>query len=33
MIEADIFKLNARFGRSLDRLEADIWAGVDARIK
>lgn len=32
MIEADILKLNERSGRPLDRLEADIWAGVDARI-
>ena len=33
MIEADILKLNERSGRSLDGLEADIWASVDARIK
>lgn len=32
MIEADIHTLNERPSRSLDALEADIWAGVAARI-
>lgn len=33
MIDADIHQLNEQSGRSLDTLEADIWSGVDARIK
>jgi hypothetical protein len=33
MVEADIRRLDAQPGRSLDVLEADIWLGVDARIK
>ena len=34
MIEAEIRKLNEREPRrSLDKLEADIWAGVDAGVR
>lgn len=33
MIEADIRRLNDQLSPSLDRLEADIWSGLDARIK
>lgn len=32
MIEDDILTLSQRHGQPLDRLEADIWVGVDARI-
>jgi hypothetical protein len=34
MIDAEICKLNEQEpGRSLDKLEAGIWAGVDARLR
>jgi len=31
MIERDILRLSEQPGRPLDRMEADIWAGVAAR--
>jgi len=33
MIENEIAKLSEMSDRSLDQLEADVWKGVDARVR